>query len=139
ELAQRMHPLRLTYEMISDRNPLVAPVAQAAAQVRKARKPVSPDNPFLQWQEMASRTIEASLDIWTGLRDDAIERIFMAVYGSPLVQNLAGLGGRPGPLRKHPGISPEHRKFMLDRAEELRALVACGGVREAALRMLLYV
>jgi len=139
EMAQRMHPLRLTYEMISDRNPLVAPVAQAAAQVRQARQPVSPDNPFLLWQEMASRAIEATLDIWTGLRDDAVERIFMAVYGSPLVQDLAGLGGRPGPLRKHPGISPEHRKFMLDRTEELRGMVACGGVREAALRMLLYV
>jgi len=139
ELMQQLHPLRLPYETISNRNPLVAPVAQAAAQVRKARRPASPDNPFVQLQEMAARAIEASLEIWTGLRDDAIERVFMAVYGSPLVQGLAGLDAHDEPLRRHPGISAEHRKFMLDRAQELRAMMGHGGVREAAVRMLLYV
>src|SRR5690606_24989399 len=47
EWMQRMHPLRLPYELISDRNPLVAPVAKVAETVRAHRQPVSPDNPFL--------------------------------------------------------------------------------------------
>ncbi|MNY01706.1 hypothetical protein D3C86_1342480 [compost metagenome] len=63
----------------------------------------------------------------------------MGVYGSPLVQDLAGLGAQPGPPRKHPGVSPEHRRFMEERAAELRSLLQEGGLRVAAIRMLLYV
>jgi len=139
EWAQRLHPLRLPYELISDRNPWVAPVAKVAEQVRAHRKPVSPDNPFLVAQEMFSNLVETSLDIWQELRDSAAERLFMTVYGSPVVQDLAGLGAKEGPPRKHPGVSPEHRRFMEERAAELRSLINEGGAQVAAIRMLLYV
>jgi hypothetical protein len=88
---------------------------------------------------MFSNLIETSLNIWQELRDSADERTFMGVYGSPLVQDLAGLGARSGPPRKHPGVSPEHRRFMEERAAELRSLMLEGGLRVAAIRMLLYV
>ncbi|MDM9559592.1 DUF3141 domain-containing protein [Bordetella petrii] len=136
---QRLHPLRLPYELISDRNPWIAPVAQAAAQVRQHRQPAAPDNPFAVLERMVSNTIEASLDIWQELRDAAGEQLFMTVYGSPLVQDWAGLGAKTDAPRKHPGVSPEHRRFMEERAGELRALMDQGGVREAGMRMLLYV
>ncbi|OZI73576.1 DUF3141 domain-containing protein [Bordetella genomosp. 2] len=136
---QRLHPLRLPYELISDRNPWIAPVAQAAAQVRQHRQPAAPDNPFAVMERMVSNTIEASLDIWQELRDAAGEQLFMTVYGSPLVQDWAGLGAKTDAPRKHPGVSPEHRRFMEERAGELRALMDQGGVREAGMRMLLYV
>lgn len=139
EWMRRMHPLRLPYEMISDLNPLVAAVAPLAGQVREERRPVSPDNPFLAAEKLFSRNVVAALDMWRDLRDDAIETAFMAVYGSPLVQDLAGLGGREGPPRKHPGVYPEHRAFMAHRAQELRAMLECGGLREACVRMLIYV
>ncbi|KDD44506.1 DUF3141 domain-containing protein [Bordetella bronchiseptica] len=139
EWMQRMHPLRLPYELISDRNPWVAPVAQLAEQVREQRQPAAPDNPFWALQKMASDAIVAGLDIWRDLRDSACERIFMATYGSPLVQDWAGLGAKDGPPRRHPGVSPEHRDFMAARAAELRAQIDQGGLREAGLRMLLYV
>ncbi|OZI21891.1 3-hydroxyalkanoate synthetase [Bordetella genomosp. 7] len=136
---QRMHPLRLPYELISDRNPWVAPAAQAAAQARLHRQPVSPDNPYLALERMASNAIEAGLDLFREWRDAAGEQLFMNVYGSPLVQDWAGLGARSGAPRKHPGVSPEHHAFMQERAGELHALMDQGGVREAAMRMLLYV
>ncbi|WP_028353117.1 DUF3141 domain-containing protein [Bordetella petrii] len=136
---QRLHPLRLPYELISDRNPWIAPVAQAAAQVRQHRQPAASDNPFAVMERMVSNTIEASLDIWQELRDAAGEQLFMTVYGSPLVQDWAGLGAKTDAPRKHPGVSPEHRRFMEERAGELRALMDQGGVREAGMRMLLYV
>jgi hypothetical protein len=139
EWGQRLHPLRLPYELISDRNPAIAPIAQIAEQVREHRRPASPSNPFLVAQEMFSNLVETSLDIWQELRDSADERAFMSVYGSPLVQDLAGLGARSGPPRKHPGVSPEHRRFMEERAGELRSLLQEGGLRVAAIRMLLYV
>lgn len=139
EWMQRMHPLRLPYELISDRNPIVAPVAKLAEQVREQRKPVNADNPFLVAQEMASNLIENSLNIYQEMRDATDERIFMGVYGSPLIQDWAGLGAKDGPPRKHPGVTPEHRRFMEERAAELRAHIDKGGLREAAIRMLLYV
>ncbi|WP_278486131.1 DUF3141 domain-containing protein [Achromobacter insolitus] len=139
EWSQRLHPLRLPYELISDRNPAIAPIAQVAERVREHRQPVSAGNPFLMAQEMFSNLVETSLNIWQELRDSADERTFMGVYGSPLVQDLAGLGARSGPPRKHPGVSPEHRRFMEERAAELRSLMLEGGLRVAAIRMLLYV
>mgnify|MGYP002040501885 FL=1 len=139
EWSQRLHPLRLPYELVSDRNPLIAPIAQVAEQVREHRQPVSPTNPFLIAQEMFSNLIETSLNIFQELRDSADERTFMSVYGSPLVQDLAGLGGKDGLPRRHPGVSPEHRRFMEERATELRSLLQEGGLRVAAIRMLLYV
>lgn len=139
EWSQRLHPLRLPYELISDRNPVIAPIAKIAEQVREQRQPVSPSNPFLMAQEMFSNWVETSLNIWQELRDSADERTFMGVYGSPLVQDLAGLGAQSGPPRKHPGVSPEHRRFMEERAAELRSMVQEGGLRVAAIRMLLYV
>ncbi|MGE8617208.1 MAG: DUF3141 domain-containing protein, partial [Achromobacter spanius] len=139
EWSQRMHPLRLPYELISDRNPAIAPIAAVAEQVREHRQPVSESNPFLIAQEMFSNWVESSLNIWQEMRDSADERTFMGVYGSPLVQDLAGLGARSGPPRKHPGVSPEHRRFMEERTADLRSLLQEGGLRVAAIRMLLYV
>ncbi|HCW16415.1 MAG TPA: 3-hydroxyalkanoate synthetase, partial [Achromobacter sp.] len=132
-------PLRLPYELISDRNPAIAPIAKIAEQVREQRQVAPASNPFLMAQEMFSNWVETSLNIWQELRDSADERTFMGVYGSPLVQDLAGLGAKSGPPRKHPGVSPEHRRFMEDRAAELRSMVQEGGLRVAAIRMLLYV
>ncbi|WP_459615230.1 DUF3141 domain-containing protein [Bordetella sp. 2513F-2] len=139
EAMQRLHPLRLPYELISDNNPWVAPVARLAREVREHRQPVSEDNPFLQAQKLMSGVIESGLTLYQKWRDAAEEQLFMAVYGSPLVQDWAGLGAKEGPPRRHPGISPEHRAFMQERAQELRTLVSVGGLREAAMRMLLYV
>jgi hypothetical protein len=139
EWSQRLHPLRLPYELISDRNPAIAPIAQVAEHVREHRQPAAPSNPFLMAQEMFSNLVETSLNIWQELRDSADERTFMGVYGSPVVQDMAGLGARSGPPRKHPGVSPEHRRFMEERAAELRSLMQEGGLRVAAIRMLLYV
>ncbi len=138
-LMQRMHPLRLTYEMISDGNPLVAPIKEVAARIRERRQPVPADNPLVQAERQASDTLESILDNWRILRDDAQEQLFMTLYGSPIVQDLAGLGARDRPPRERPGVSPEHRRFMAERSASLRSAIGKGGVREAAIRMLLTV
>src|SRR5712671_4526316 len=43
----QLHPLRLQYELFSDANPMMAPVAALAEQVRANRRPVVADNPFI--------------------------------------------------------------------------------------------
>lgn len=138
-MMQRLHPLRLTYEMISDGNPWVAPIKNVAARIRERRQPASADNILVQAEKQASDTLTSILDGWRILRDDAQEQLFMTLYGSPIVQDLAGLGARDSAARKRPGESPEHRRFMAERSATLRRAIGSGGVREAAIRMLLAV
>ncbi len=139
ERLQQLHPLRLPYEAISDKNPLVASMAPVAVQVKNNRQPASKDNPFLQLERQIAKSIESALDYYGQWRDDLLEQTFMTVYGTPLVQDIAGLGAREGAPREHPGVSPEHISFVKRRVNELRKLVECGGVREASVRVMVYI
>ena len=139
ERREQTHPLRMHYEAVSDKNPMIAALAPVAVQVRNKRRKATADNPFVQLEKQISKSIESSLDLWGEWRDALIERTFMAVYGSPLVQDIAGLGAREGSPREHPGVSPEHIAFVRRRVDELRKLVQCGGLREASIRVMMYI
>ena len=91
EWMHQLHPLRLQYELFSDANPIMAPVAALAEQVRKNRKPVSADNPFVALQENVSRQIVAALDAWRDASEALAERTFLAVYGLPALQAAVGI------------------------------------------------
>jgi hypothetical protein len=129
----------LPFEVFSDRNPLMQQVAQLAAQVREHRQPVSSDNPFLQWQAMVSDGIIAALDGYRDLRDGNMEKLFLAIYSSPVMQAMVGLGATDESPRPRPGMAPERVALIQERIGELKAHVAEGGAREAAIRALVYV
>jgi hypothetical protein len=136
----RLHPLRVSYELASDRNPWMGTVASEAQKVRENRKPASPENPFLRQQERISDAIERSLDQWREWRDSIYEQTFNVVYGSPLVQAWAGMNARDtGAPREHPGDTPEHRAFLATEADRLRSEIDSGGLLEAGLRVLYHV
>ena len=139
EKLQQWHPLRLPYESISDKNPFVATMAPIAVQVKNHRQKASPDNPFVQLEKQISKSIESALELYGEWRDNLMEQTFMTVYGAPLVQDIAGLGAREGAPREHPGVSPEHIGFVKRRVTELRKLVECGGIREASIRVMMYI
>ena len=88
---RQAHPLRLSYELVSDANPFMAPVKALAERAREDRRPVSPDNPFLALQETISKQIVAGLDAWRDMTEAASERIFLSVYGSPALQAAVGI------------------------------------------------
>ena len=48
--------------MFSDQNPTMGPIATLAEQIRKDRKPVSSNNPFVAMQEHFSNQIVSALD-----------------------------------------------------------------------------
>ena len=129
----------LPFEVFSDRNPLMQQVAQLAAQVREQRQPVSSDNPLLQWQAMISDGIIAALDGYRDLRDSNLEKMFLAIYSSPVLQAMVGLGATDEPPRPRPGMAPERVAMIQDRIAELKRHVAEGGAREAAIRALVYI
>jgi len=136
---QQLHPLRLQYELFSNANPMMAPVATMAEQVRNNRRPVASDNPFVAMQENASRQIVAALDAWRQASETIAERWFFTIYGLPMLQAAAGIdpaGTRP--LRKA-SKHPLHDELLQKRIAELKSHVPVGGLREAVIRGLLYV
>ena len=139
EWLRRMHPLRVGYELFSDRNPALRPLTGAARTVEENRRPVAADNIFLQSEKLFSDWVKLGLEAFGEWRDRMMEQMFFGVYGRTFVQALLGLRASEGPPRKHPGENPDHKTFVNRRIEELRAKMDEGGPREAAIRALIYV
>ena len=136
---RRMHPIRLGYKLLSDRNPLSVPLPVMAEAVRKNRHPVSQDNLFKALETMGSDQLVASLNSMRDLRDANTEKMFMDIYGQPFLQAAVGLHGDAHVHRRRPGAEPEHRRFVKQRQEEIREKIAQGGAHEAVMRSLIYV
>ena len=139
EWMQKLHPLRLQYELFSDANPLMASFGHLSKWVQEHRSPAANDNPFRNLQEAMSRQIVTVLDAWRDARDALMEQAFFAVCGSPVVQAMVGVdaaGTRP--LRKAPK-SWLHKELLQARIDELRARIPVGGLREAVIRSVIYV
>ena len=139
EWMRRMHPLRLQYELLSDQNPMMQALAGLAERVREERKPAAADNSLAKLEAEVSHQIEAALDGYRDLRDRWYEQLFLAVYGSPLLQALVGLRARDESPRRRPGDDPDHLDFVARRKAELLERIDAGGLREASLRAFLYV
>ena len=135
---RELHPIRLRYRMFSSQNPFLQHIPAMAAQARARRHAVGPDNVFLRMQEAWSEQIVAALDRYRDARDQAVERCFLGVYGSPVLQALVGLrtdGGRPRrigrDIAQEAALKAKRAAAVLKTAE--------GGVTEAIVRALLYI
>src|ERR1043165_2728369 len=109
EWMQKMHPLRLSYEMFSDANPFMRTVAKLAEKVRKERTPVAKDNPFLAMQEQMSNQIVNSLDAFRDLSEKASERMFLALFGQPALQTALGVDPAAPHSAGKPTVNPLHQ------------------------------
>jgi hypothetical protein len=65
--------------------------------------------------------------------------MFHAIYGSPIVQALAGVGANDASPRKRLSMSAEHRAFVTGRIAEIKARLGEGGAGAAAIRALLHI
>jgi pimeloyl-ACP methyl ester carboxylesterase len=135
---QKLHPLRLQYELLSDANPLMAPIAGLADAVRENRRPAAANNPFVAMQEQVSDQVVAAFDAWRVFNETCAERTFMAAYGSKALQAAAGVDSHSAvPLRKA-AKSLLHHKVIEQRAADLRSRIGSGGLREALIRALIF-
>ena len=143
DFSSKLHPLRITYELWSDRNPFASSVAKAAESVEAARAPVGADNPFWQMQTVMSNAIIASLDFYRDMRDAAVEQTFETFYGQPWLQSFAGLppqgDSEANAALKEPGDTDEREASIAAEHERLRNDMTEGGLVEASVRALLYV
>ena len=137
-LLRQLHPSRLRFSMLSDRNPFLWPVKVLAPQVRARRQAASPNNPLLGVERAVSSWIGSSLDAIGATRDALTESVFLAVYGNPVLQALAGLG--PEAVREHQPERDLLREMLEDRQRAaLEKRFEAGGMLEAAVRALVYV
>jgi len=139
EWMRRLHPLRLQYEIFSDGNPLMRAAPALAEAAREDRQVAPTSNALLQAQEAASHQIVQMLESFGEVRDRLSEELFLAIYGSPVLQSLVGLKASELPPRQRPGDDAEHMSAVAHRIEELKTQIGDGGAREAAIRALLYI
>ncbi|HSR77668.1 MAG TPA: DUF3141 domain-containing protein [Xanthobacteraceae bacterium] len=139
EWMQKLHPVRITYELFSDRNPMMAMLKPMTNWAREHRSAAAAGNPLLGWQENMSKQIVAALDAWSDARDRAVEQTFFAIYGSPTLQSAVGLDPASTQPSRRPPKDLTHQELLDKRVAELKAHVPAGGVREATIRALLFV
>ena len=134
-----LHPLRLQYDLASDKNPWMASVVALAQAVGENRQPVSKDNPFLALQQIVSEQIIAALNAWRDGTETLAERTFLTVYGNPLLQVVVGIDPTDTRPQRKAAKMPLHRELVEARIAELTSRIASGGVYEGTIRALLYV
>ena len=139
EALREMNPNRLRFAAFSDRNPAMKPVKTLAEAVRADRKPVSPDNPLLTMEHVASTWISTWLDGYRLMRDAMTEATFLATYGSPVVQAMAGLGTETAPAG--PRIDRDLAREAIEARwkADLEKRFEVGGLPEALVRALIHI
>jgi pimeloyl-ACP methyl ester carboxylesterase len=138
-LLRELHPSRLRFEIFSDKNPFMAPVRSWASSVRINRRAVSDENPLLHMEQAASDCIVKWLDAFTDARDAMVEGVFMAAYGSPLLQALAGLRADGAQTRRHIERELTREAAIEHKRAELESRIEQASPIEATLRALIYV
>jgi len=138
EWQRQTSPPRMERWMLSDLNPAMWTIKSLAEMVRAQRRPVAPDNPYLQAEQRASAAIERGLDGYRDARDAAQEKLFKAIYESPLLAALVGLQpGDParGEAKMRPRMEAEYRRL---KRSELESGFEQGTPLDGFLRIMIY-
>jgi pimeloyl-ACP methyl ester carboxylesterase len=143
ELLRKMHPNRLRFAAFSDRNPAMGAVKALAEAVRADRKPAAPDNPLHTMEQVASTWISTCWQNYQLARDAMTEAMFLGVYGSPVLQAMAGFGMQNGSQNGSGGSRIERDLAQEATSAEWRADLEkrfeVGGIAEAVIRSIMYV
>jgi hypothetical protein len=137
ELLAETHPHRMRFAAFSDRNPFMASVKPLADSIRVDRRPVSPDNPLLTMEKVASTWISTCWESYRLARDAMTEAMFLGTYGSPALQAMVGLAAEEAPAPRHP--DPAREAIAVAWRAELDKKFEVGGLVEAVIRSIMYV
>ena len=89
KLRRNMHPLRVQYWAMSDKNPFLWPLPYLADIAANNRQRRSPDNDMVKAERFLSASVNAALDQYRDLRDARSEAAFFHVYGNLLSLHMA--------------------------------------------------
>jgi uncharacterized protein DUF3141 len=115
------------------------PVRGLAEQIRADRKPVSPDNPLLSMEKVASTWITTCWESYRLARDAMTEAMFLGTYGSPMLQAMVGLGTDHAPTKRRLARDLEREADEAKLRADLERRFEVGGLPQAVLRALIYV
>jgi pimeloyl-ACP methyl ester carboxylesterase len=139
EFLRRAHPNRMRFELFSDKNPFMRPIAEWAEQIRADRHAAAADNPFAAVEREASKWIVQSLDAWTDMRDALQESLFLGAYGSPVLQAIVGLGTEAPATGRRVARDLGREAAVARLSSDLLKRIDRGGLIEAAVRAMIYV
>ena len=106
-----MHPLRLQYEMFADANPVhEIGWAMLREQVRENRGRRRKTIRFCRCRRSVSEQIVDALDAWRDMAEQASERMFLSIYGSPALQAAVGIDPKATEPMRKAGKSPLHHQ-----------------------------
>jgi hypothetical protein len=114
------------------------PVERLAEQVRAQRRPVAADNPFVALERQISDNIERSLDGYRDARDRMIELTFNAIYSNPWLRAVVGLAETAAAAPEVGVRDDAYEALVTQKIASLKARFSEGGIREAAVRILMY-
>ena len=134
-----LHPNRLRFAMLSDRNPAMQTVKALAEQVRAARKPVAANNPLHAFEKATSDLINTWWENYRVVRDAMTEAAFLGTYGSPLVQAMVGLGTPGAPAERRINRDLASEAAAVRQQAELERRFEVGGLPEAIVRAVIHV
>ena len=83
EFLRQLHPLRMSRYAFADINPLMHGFKLLAPEVKKNRRPVSPENPYAKLEKNVSELISDSLNMFRDIRDQNQEFWFKSMHGNP--------------------------------------------------------
>jgi Protein of unknown function (DUF3141) len=127
------------FEVFSDKNPWLRPLAGLAEIVRANRQPAAANNPFLVLQDAVSERIVEALDWYRDQRDQAVEAFFTSFYGSPMVQAAVGMRSDLAAGRWRIGRDVARETAEAQNRAGLALRIEQGGLPEAVIRGLLYI
>jgi len=84
-----LHPLRMQYWALSDKNPLMWPLSWLGELTRAHRRPRREDNALIGGERFYSAWKSAGLDLYRDLRDASSEAAFFHVYGNMMSLQMA--------------------------------------------------
>jgi hypothetical protein len=89
-------------------------------------------------QKTVSDHIVTALEAWGDWRDKLAEQQFLAFYGSPLLQAALGIDPKEARPQRRAGRSVLTQELIRAKIADLTARMGTGGLRESAMRGLLY-
>ncbi len=131
ELLAATNPMRMQRAALSDRNPLLQPVASLAEQVRARRQAAPADNPFRQLEQFGADLVTQAWDQVRDMQNAMIEWNFHLLWSLPPV---AALGERQSRLISG---APQEDLRSLVQVQDALDRIDQGGFAAAVIRMLI--
>jgi hypothetical protein len=105
-VALKLNPLRLSYSLLSDTNPMMRAVVPLAEKARAERTVPDADNPFVAMQQQFSKAMIDALNLYRDARDQLTEQIGMT--GRIIGMHTFGASAPLKALQKKFGFEPSH-------------------------------